>query len=180
MTSEHAALKVNSKSINDDYLRLNDGYKTLNNTLTLSNKVRQQAEDNLLEVQKQYRAIKDAYTEKDAMLTTYKKKYEEEQKKLTEIERKADTLEIEKKSLEKQNDIQRKQLLDKINQQSELIAAEKDTREIWINRYEKEQKAHIRTHTDFMKLRGEMQEMTLKFEGQKTVAESLESIKQSL
>ena len=83
---------------------------------------------------------------------------------MTEIERKADTLEIEKKSLEKQNDIQRKQLLDKINQQGELIAAEKDTREIWINRYEKEQKALIKTHTDFMKLRGEMQEMTLKYE----------------
>lgn len=129
---------MQSKSINDDYIRLNEGYRTLNNTLNLSNKVRQQAEDNLLEVQKQYRAIKEAYTEKDSLLTSYKRKYEEEQKKLTEIERKADTLEIEKKSLEKQNDIQRKQLLDKINQQSELIAAEKDTREIWINRYEKE------------------------------------------
>lgn len=31
-----------------------------------------------------------------------------------------------------------------------------------------------------MKLRGEMQEMTLKFENQKTIAESLENIKQSL
>jgi len=111
---------------------------------------------------------------------SYKRKFEEEQKKLSEIERKADTLEIEKNSLVKQNDIQRKQLLDKINQQTELIAAEKDTREIWINRYEKEQKAHIKTHTDFMKLRAEMQEMTLKFESQRTTAESLEGIKQSL
>ena len=42
------------------------------------------------------------------MLKTYKRKFVEEQKKLSEIERKADTLEIEKKSLEKQNDIQRK------------------------------------------------------------------------
>ena len=50
------------------------------------------------------------------MLIIYKRKFEEEQNKLTQIERKADTLEIEKKSLEKQNDIQRKQLLDKINQ----------------------------------------------------------------
>lgn len=113
-------------------------------------------------------------------MQTYKKKFEEEQTKLNEVERKADTLEIEKKSLEKQNDIQRKQLLDKINQQTELIAAEKDTREIWINRYEKEQKAHIATHTDFMQLRAEMQEMTLKYENQRTVAESLESIKKSL
>lgn len=72
--------------------------------------------DNLTELQNQYRAIKDAFNDRDEMLKTYKRKYEEEQKKLTEIERKADTLEIEKKSLEKQNDIQRKQLLDKINQ----------------------------------------------------------------
>lgn len=39
------------------------------------------------------------------MLKVYKRKFDEEQKKLAEIERKADTLEIEKKSLEKQNDI---------------------------------------------------------------------------
>ena len=49
------------------------------------------------------------------MLKSYKRKYDEEQRKVTEIERKVDTLEIEKKSLEKQNDIQRRQLLDKIN-----------------------------------------------------------------
>ena len=65
-------------------------------------------------------------------------------------------------------------------QQSEQIAAEKDTREIWINRYEKEQKAHITTHTDFMKLRGEMQEMTLKFENQKTLASTVEAAKEQL
>jgi uncharacterized protein Yka (UPF0111/DUF47 family) len=67
----------------------------------MSNDVRQQAEDSLIEMQKQYRSIKEAYHERDEMLKTYKRKYEEEQKKLTEIERKADTLEIEKKSLEK-------------------------------------------------------------------------------
>ena len=146
----------------------------------MSNDVREQAEDNLSELQKQYRSIKEAFTDRDELLKTYKYKFEEEQKKLTEIERKADQLEIEKKSNEKQNEIQRKQLLDKINQQDQLIAAEKDTREIWINRYEKEQKAHIKTHTDLMKIRGEMQEMTLKYENQLTVAQSLESIKQSL
>ena len=121
----------------------------------MSNDVREQAEDNLAELQKQYRSIKEAFTDRDELLKTYKYKFEEEQKKLTEIERKADQLEIEKKSNEKQNEIQRKQLLDKINQQDQLIAAEKDTREIWINRYEKEQKAHIVTHTELLKIKGE-------------------------
>ncbi len=101
LTSEHAALKVHSKSMGEEYLRLNDDYKTVTRNLNMSNDVRQQAEDSLIEMQKQYRSIKEAYHERDEMLKTYKRKYEEEQKKLTEIERKADTLEIEKKSLEK-------------------------------------------------------------------------------
>ncbi len=85
----------------EEYLRLNDDYKTVTRNLNMSNDVRQQAEDSLIEMQKQYRSIKEAYHERDEMMKTYKRKYEEEQKKLTEIERKADTLEIEKKSLEK-------------------------------------------------------------------------------
>lgn len=97
--------------------------------------------------------LQEAYNERDELVKTYKRKFDEEQDKLTKSERRADALEIEKGSLEKQNDIQKKQLLDKLNQQEELIAAEKDTREIWINRYEKEQKAHIRTHTDLMNIR---------------------------
>jgi hypothetical protein len=88
-------------------------------------------------------------------MNDYKRKFEDEMRKLNEAERKADVLEIEKKSVEKQNEIQRKQLLEKIVQQDEQIAAEKDTREIWINRYEKEQKAHIVTHTELLRVKGE-------------------------
>jgi len=29
LTSEHAALKVHSKSVNEEYMRLNDDYKTM-------------------------------------------------------------------------------------------------------------------------------------------------------
>lgn len=124
--------------MNEDYLRLKEEFKSTTAHLKEANNVRSQAIDNLAELERQFTNIKEAYKERDEMLKNYKRKYDEEQKKLAEIERKADTLEIEKRSLEKQNDIQRKQLLDKINQQAELIAAEKDTREIWINRYEKE------------------------------------------
>ena len=105
LTSEHAALKVHSKSINEEYLRLIEDYKKLNENLNLSNDVRQRAEDSLVDLQKQYRSIKEAFQDRDAQLNIYKEKFESEQKKLTEIERAKDTLEIEKKSLEKQNDI---------------------------------------------------------------------------
>lgn len=66
--------------------------------------------------------------------------------------------------MEKQSDIQRKQMLDKVNQLNLQITAEKDTREVWINRYEKEQKAHIQTHTESMEFRAKNQELQLKIE----------------
>ena len=80
---------------------------------------------------------------------------------MVEIERRADTLDIELKAAGQQNEIQRKQLLDKIQQQYELIAAEKDSKEVWIRKYELEQKGHVETHTSYMKLRSEMQEKTI-------------------
>ena len=70
--------------------------------------------------------------------------------------------------------------MDKVEQQADLIAAEKDSKAVWIGRYESEQKAHIETHTALLELRAEMQEATVKFENQRTLAQSLESIKQSL
>lgn len=71
-------------------------------------------------------------------------------------------------------------MLDKINQQNEQIAAEKDTREIWVNRYELEQRGHIQTHTDLMKLRGQYQELAMECANQKTQIETFEKGKDQL
>lgn len=106
-------------------------------------------------MQRQYAQVKDAFIDRDKMMGNFKKKFEEESRKLNEQERINDALEIKKKSLEKQNEIQRRQLIDHINQMKEQIAAEKDTREIWINRYDKEQKGHMQTQTEFMELKSE-------------------------
>lgn len=46
--------------------------------LQKSDAVREDAEDELNEINKQYRAIKEAFTDRDDMLRTYKLKYEEE------------------------------------------------------------------------------------------------------
>ena len=53
----------------------------------------------------EYRKMKDSFTEKDALMKDYKRKFEDEMRKLHEAERKADVLDIEKKSVEKQNEI---------------------------------------------------------------------------
>ena len=53
------------------------------------------------------------------------------------------------------------------------IAAEKDTRDIWIDRYEKEQKTHIATHTELVDVKGEMQQLTMQMDTQKANSELL-------
>jgi len=52
-------------------------------------------------MQRQYNQVKDAFIDRDKMMSNFKKKYEEESKKLIEQERINDALEIKKKSLEK-------------------------------------------------------------------------------
>ena len=113
-------------------------------------------------------------------MNQFRKKYEEESVKLAEAEKHSNSLEVQRKALERQNELQRKQLMDRLNMQSQQIAAEKDTREIWINRYEQQQKAHISSHTDFVTLKGELQQMTLNYENSKITIESLVQTKNEI
>lgn len=92
-------------------------------------------------------------------MSMFRKKYEDESKKHAETEKLCQSLDVQKKALERQNELQRKQLVDRLNIQSQQIAAEKDTREIWINKFEMQQKAHISSHTEFVQLKGEMQQV---------------------
>jgi hypothetical protein len=61
---------------------------------------------------------------------------------VSEVERTNENLEIKKASLERQFEITKKQLTEKISNLNEVLQSEKETREMWIERYEKEQKEH--------------------------------------
>ena len=57
-------------------------------------------------------------------------------KKIGEYERKNDKLMIEKQSMERIIEVQKKQMLDQIRVLQEGLACEKDTKEKWLQRYE--------------------------------------------
>jgi len=78
LTSDYASLKVHSKSINEDYLRLKEDLKNTNAHLKKSDEIRQQNMDNLNELKQKFKAVQEAYQERDEMLKTYKRKYDEE------------------------------------------------------------------------------------------------------
>lgn len=66
------------------------------------------------------------------------KENEKIQVRLTSTEKINDELEIKQESISKQSEIQRQQLNDKIRDLEQLLSTEKDTREVWINKYELE------------------------------------------
>jgi hypothetical protein len=51
---------------------------------------------------------------------------------------------------------------EKIKNLDEQLAAEKDSREVWINRYELEHKKHTATHSDLMAAEAARAEIYLK------------------
>lgn len=59
-------------------------------------------------------------------------------KRVLELERTNENLEIKKASLERTFEITKKQLSDKVTNLNEVLQSEKETREMWIERYEKE------------------------------------------
>jgi len=51
-------------------------------------------------------------------MSMFRKKYEDESKKHAETEKLCQSLDVQKKALERQNELQRKQLVDRLNIQS--------------------------------------------------------------
>jgi len=61
-----------------------------------------------------------------------------------------ETLDTKRQTLERQFEVTRKQLNEKISNLNEIINGEKETREMWIDRYEKEQKEHNITNAQLL------------------------------
>lgn len=66
-------------------------------------------------------------------------------RKVIDLERNLESMDIKKQSLERQLELTKKQLGDKINSLNEVILAEKETRDMWVERFEKEVKEHSKT-----------------------------------
>ena len=153
---EHTSMKVNYQHIQDEHATLKADYDNVSEKLHLSNKVRNEKEELLADKTKQMHLLNENYTEKEATVERLKREIEKMHKRLSEMEMQNDQLDIKKKSAEKQSEIQRKQLLEKISTLNEVISHEKDTREQWIQRYEKEQKNHMQTSNELLLLKGSL------------------------
>ena len=84
------------------------------------------------------------------MLTKRNVELEEQDKRIIELERQNEALEIKKAGVERSYELTKKQLNEKIGSLNEVLGSEKETREMWIERYEKEQRDHTTTNAQLL------------------------------
>ena len=98
---------------------------------------------------------------KDETLEKRAAEIEELDKKVIDLERTCETIEIKKQGVERQFELAKKQLNERINNLNEVITGEKETRDMWIERYEKEQKEHTVTNSQLLTARSDLKDQVL-------------------
>lgn len=111
--------------------------------LHITNKVRHETEVKLGESHEKGKDQMDVIKNKDDLLFKKQAEIDDLDKKQVELERQVENLEIKKSSIERQFELTKKQLNEKIMNLNEIISGEKETRDMWIERYEKEHKEHV-------------------------------------
>ena len=79
-------------------------------------------------------------------------------KKIIDKDRELDSEQIKRQGIEKQFELTKKQLGEKVSNLNEIIDAEKDTRNMWIERYEKEQSEHTKTQGELIKAKSDLKD----------------------
>ena len=126
--------------------------------LHLTNKVRHETELKLTEEQERCRSLQDVIRDKDEQLHKRAQEIEELDKRVIELERANENIEVKKAAIERQFEITKKQLNEKVQSLQDVLASEKETREQWIERFEKEQKEHTSTNAKLLQERSNLKD----------------------
>ncbi|CAI2370269.1 unnamed protein product [Moneuplotes crassus] len=110
---------------------------------------------------------------KEEMIAVLEREKEKLRTKLDQAERLHDVLEKKKDNAERILEIERMDLNDQIKIHSTQIESEIEAREKWIERYETEYKAHLKTTSEVMKLRTNVKELKHQNNYKKTELERL-------
>jgi len=116
------------------------------NKLHITNKARHEMEVKYFDETEKVKNLTEIIRDKDDQISKKNTELDELDKKSIELERYNESLEIKKAGIERQYELTKKQMNEKISNLTEVLNGEKETREMWIDRYEKEQKDHTTTN----------------------------------
>ena len=110
------------------------------------NKARHDIESKLQDEHDRNRSLSEVVILKDEQLDKRQVEIDEMDKKINDLVNTNSTLEAKLMGVEKAFELSKLQLDGRIRNLTEVISNEKETRELWISRYEDEQKNHTYTN----------------------------------
>lgn len=155
---KYGTLKINYEKMEEQTKSVKSDYEDVVDKLHKMNKARHDLETKLSDEIERNKSLLEVVKLKDETLNKRTREIEELDKKLIDLERTNENVEIKKQGIERQFDLAKKQLTEKINNLNEVITGEKETRDMWIERYEKEQKEHTVTNSDLLQARSDLKD----------------------
>lgn len=142
LTLDHGTLNLHyakeKETLESTQKELDDASEKLH----LTNKVRHETEVKLGSAFEKARDQDLVIIAKDDDLSKRHAEIDELDKKVINLERNNENLEIRRSGMERQFELTKKQLNERVNNLNEIINGERETRDMWIERYEKEHKDH--------------------------------------
>ena len=129
--------------------------------LHLMNKARHDLEIKLEDENKRNANLIEQNSMKDDQLEKRQQEINDLEKQVQELTRQNGDIEIKKQGIERQFEMAKKQLNERISNLNEVINGEKETRDLWIDRYEKEQKAHNETQNSLLQTNSDLKDQQL-------------------
>lgn len=154
-------LQINFDKIEEQLTQTRGDHDDLVDKLHAMNKARHEIETKLQDEHERNKSLSDVVALKEELLEKRQGEIEELDKKQNELINAQATLEAQKLGVEKAFELSKQQLNDKIKSLQEVIANEKETRELWIQRYEEEQKNHTETNSGLLQARSELKDQVL-------------------
>jgi chromosome segregation ATPase len=126
--------------------------------LHVTNKVRHETEIKLAEEVENGKQQRDILKLNNETLSRKTAEMDDLDKRLTDLQRTHEALDTKKQGIERQFELSKKQLNEKIGNLNDIIDGEKTTRDMWIERYEKEQREHSTTNAQYLQCKSELRD----------------------
>ena len=160
---EYNTLSISHEKVTEQYEACSKELEDRSEMLHSTNKVRHETEIKLAEEIEKTRSLQDLVKNKDDGIQKKNQEIEELDKKVLELERNVEALQIKYEGERKSSDLLKKQSAEKVASLNEMLTAEKEARDNWIERYEKEQQAHTATQGELLQARSELKDQQLAF-----------------
>ena len=154
-------LQINYNKMEEQLTATRSDHDDLVDKLHAMNKARHEIETKLQDEHDRNKSLSDVVNLRDDLLEKRQQEIESLDKQINDLNSDKATLEAAKMGVEKNFELTKTQLNDRIKSLNEVIANEKETRELWIARYEDEQKNHTNTNAQLLTSRSELKDQFL-------------------